>query len=80
MTTPLVSIVGAGPGDPSLISVRGLRRLSNADVIIHDHLVPRRLVQLASPEAEIIDVGAASPTKTSEQDAISILPRALEVR
>ena len=73
MTTPLVSIVGAGPGDPSLISVRGLRRLSNADVIIHDHLVPRRLVQLASPEAEIIDVGAASPTKTIEQDAISIL-------
>ncbi|HCH36967.1 MAG TPA: uroporphyrinogen-III C-methyltransferase, partial [Acidobacteria bacterium] len=73
MTKPFVSIVGAGPGDPSLITVRGLRHLSNADVVIHDHLVPRRLIQLASPEAEIIDVGAASLTKSVEQDAVSIL-------
>ncbi len=73
MTKPFVSIVGAGPGDPSLISVRGLRHLANADVVIHDHLIPRRLIQLASPEAEVIDVGAASLTKSVEQDAISIL-------
>ena len=73
MTKPFVSIVGAGPGDPSLITVRGLRHLSNADVVIHDHLVPRRLIQLASPEAEIIDVGATSLTKSVEQDAVSIL-------
>ena len=73
MTKPFVSIVGAGPGDHSLITVRGLRHLSNADVVIHDHLVPRRLIQLAAPEAEIIDVGAASLTKSVEQDAVSIL-------
>jgi len=73
VTKPFVSIVGAGPGDPSLISVRGLRHLANADVVIHDHLIPRRLIQLASPEAEVIDVGAASLTKSVEQDAISIL-------
>jgi uroporphyrinogen III methyltransferase/synthase len=50
-----------------------LRHLANADVVIHDHLIPRRLIQLASPEAEVIDVGAASLTKSVEQDAISIL-------
>ena len=70
---PQVFIVGAGPGDPSLISVRGQRYLSAADVVVHDHLVPRRILRLAPLDAEIIDVGAAAHTQSLEQDAISIL-------
>ena len=72
MKQPCVFIVGAGPGDPSLISVRGRRFLQAADVVIYDHRVQRRLLRLAKPGAERIDVGAAAP-KPLEQDAISLL-------
>ena len=72
MKQPCVFIVGAGPGDPSLISVRGRRFLQAADVVIYDHRVHRRLLRLAKPGAERIDVGAAAP-KPLEQDAISLL-------
>jgi uroporphyrinogen III methyltransferase / synthase len=67
-----VYIVGAGPGDPSLISVRGLRYLEQADVVVHDHKVDERLLRLAPKAAERIDVGAAAP-KPLDQDAISYL-------
>jgi uroporphyrinogen III methyltransferase/synthase len=72
MKQPGVFIVGAGPGDPSLISVRGRRFLQAADVVIYDHRVHGRLLRLAKPGAERIDVGAAAP-KPLEQDAISLL-------
>ena len=72
MDTPCVYIVGAGPGDPSLLSVRGRRYLQAADVIVYDHRVHPRLLRLAKPGAERIDVGAAAP-KPQEQDAISYL-------
>jgi uroporphyrinogen III methyltransferase / synthase len=72
MQQPCVFIVGAGPGDPSLISVRGRRYLQAADVVIYDHRVQARLLRLAKPGAERIDVGAAAP-KPLEQDAISLL-------
>ena len=67
-----VSIVGAGPGDPSLISVRGLRCLTRADVVVHDALIDSRLLRMARPEAERIDVGDAAPSE-AEQDAICLL-------
>jgi uroporphyrinogen III methyltransferase/synthase len=70
MTT--VYLVGAGPGDPSLISVRGMRRLSQADVVVHDHLVHPRLLRSAPANAERIDVGAAAP-QPLEQEAICLL-------
>lgn len=72
MNTPCVYIVGAGPGDPSLITVRGLRCLEAADVVIHDHRVAPRLLRQARPDAERIDVGAAAPHPL-EQDAICFL-------
>lgn len=53
----LVSLVGAGPGDPDLISVAGLNALRRADVIIHDRLIPRELLAEAPEGAELIDVG-----------------------
>ncbi len=72
MLKPGVYLVGAGPGDPGLISVRGLRYLAAADVVIYDHLIPPRLLRSARPGAELIDVGAAAP-QPLEQDAISLL-------
>jgi uroporphyrinogen III methyltransferase/synthase len=53
----MVSLVGAGPGDPQLITVKGLRRLREADVIVYDRLVPPALLREARPEAEMIFVG-----------------------
>jgi uroporphyrinogen III methyltransferase/synthase len=72
MTKPCVYIVGAGPGDPSLISARGRRYLEGADVIVYDHRVHTKLLRLSRPDAERIDVGAAAP-RPGDQDAISIL-------
>src|SRR5947207_5413762 len=68
----LVYIIGPGPGDPGLITVRGMRCLAAADVVIHDHVVPAKLLAHARPGAEKIDVGGAAP-QTMEQDAISLL-------
>src|SRR5687768_9894491 len=70
--SPSVFIVGAGPGDPGLISVRGLRRLESADVVVYDHQVHARLLRSARAEAEKIDVGPAAP-RPMDQDAISLL-------
>ena len=72
MKRPCVYLVGAGPGDPSLISVRGLRYLAAADVVVYDHLVQSRLLESARSDAELIDVGAAAP-QPLEQEAISYL-------
>ena len=67
-----VYLIGAGPGEPTLISVRGLRYLNTADVVVYDHLVHRRLLRSVRPDAERIDVGAAAP-QPLEQDAINFL-------
>jgi uroporphyrinogen III methyltransferase/synthase len=68
----IVYLIGAGPGDPGLITVRGLQCLMAADVVLYDHLVNPRLLRHARPEAEKIDVGVAAP-QTSDQDAICYL-------
>ena len=72
MNSSRVYIVGAGPGDPSLISVRGLRCLQSAGVVVFDHRVHSRLLRLAPASAERIDVGPAAP-KALDQDAICFL-------
>ncbi len=69
---PCVCIVGAGPGDPGLITWRGVRRLAAADVVLYDHRVHERLLRLARADAERIDVGPAAP-RAMQQDAISML-------
>src|SRR3954466_11566355 len=70
--SPCVFIVGAGPGDPGLISVRGQRHLEAADVVVYDHQVHWRLLRAPRADAEKIDAGAAAP-REQDQDAISLL-------
>jgi len=72
MKKPIVYLIGAGPGDPWLITVRGIRCLRQADVVIYDHLVHERLLRQARPGAEQIDVGPAAP-EPLEQEAICYL-------
>ncbi|MEM7781761.1 MAG: uroporphyrinogen-III C-methyltransferase [Planctomycetota bacterium] len=52
-----VYLVGAGPGDPELITVRGLRLIQHADTIVHDRLIPMELLKEARENANVIDVG-----------------------
>ncbi len=67
-----VHLVGAGPGDPDLLTVRALRLIQGADVIVHDRLADERIIALASPTAELIDVGKA-PGRATPQEMISAL-------
>jgi uroporphyrin-III C-methyltransferase len=57
-----VYLIGAGPGDPELITVKGLRLIKQADVIIYDRLIPTELLGEAKVGAELINAGKA-PTK-----------------
>ncbi len=68
-----VYLVGAGPGDPSLISVKGLECLRQADVIIYDRLLDERLLDSAPSEAERIYVGKAAGQHAREQREINQL-------
>jgi uroporphyrinogen III methyltransferase/synthase len=52
-----VYLVGAGPGDPGLITVRGAEVLARADVVVHDRLADPSLLEMAPPGAELVDVG-----------------------
>jgi uroporphyrinogen III methyltransferase / synthase len=53
----VVYLVGGGPGDPGLMTVRSLELLASADVILHDRLIPPGALDGADPDAELIDVG-----------------------
>src|SRR5665213_1545323 len=68
----IVYLIGAGPGDPGLITVRGMQCLAMADVVLYDHLVNPRLLKYARPDAETIDLGRAAP-QPLEQEAICYL-------
>ncbi len=65
-----VALVGAGPGDPGLLTRRGAELLSRADVVIYDRLVSRELLQLAPPGAELIDAGK-DPGGSARQSEIN---------
>jgi uroporphyrin-III C-methyltransferase len=72
-TTGTVHLVGAGPGDPGLITVRGLALLRSADVVVHDRLASPELLREARPGAELIDVGKGRGHVALEQEAIGAL-------
>ncbi len=68
----VVYLIGAGPGDPGLITLRGVQCLAAADVVLYDHLVHPRVLRYARADAEKIDVGLAAP-QPLEQEAICYL-------
>lgn len=68
-----VFLVGAGPGDPDLLTVKALRLIQNAEVILHDDLITPAILDLAGPNAEIVNVGKRCGTKIITQDEINAL-------
>jgi uroporphyrin-III C-methyltransferase len=69
----VVWLVGAGPGDPDLLTVKALRLLQGADVVVHDRLTPQPILDLARPGARLIDVGKRKSRHTLPQDGINQL-------
>lgn len=69
--TGFVSLVGAGPGAPDLLTLRGQRALQEADVILHDRLVPDSVVALARRDARRIAVGKSKGGHSASQDEIN---------
>jgi uroporphyrin-III C-methyltransferase len=70
---PFVSFVGAGPGDPELVTLKALRRLREAEVVIHDRLIPGSLLAEAPADTEIIDAGKAPGRHCMGQSQINWL-------
>lgn len=73
MNKGLVYLVGAGPGDPKLITVKGLEAIRKAQVIIYDRLAGRRLLAFARPGAELIYAGKSPDRHTLKQEEINRL-------
>jgi uroporphyrin-III C-methyltransferase len=68
-----VYLVGAGPGDPELLTVKALRLLRSADVVLYDDLVAPEILRLISPSADARNVGKRNGSKTIRQGEIDFL-------
>jgi uroporphyrin-III C-methyltransferase / precorrin-2 dehydrogenase / sirohydrochlorin ferrochelatase len=66
-----VALVGGGPGDPELITVRGRRLLAQADVVVADRLAPQELIAELAPHVEVIDAAKIPYGRSMAQDAIN---------
>ncbi|OJX81812.1 MAG: uroporphyrinogen-III C-methyltransferase [Magnetospirillum sp. 64-120] len=66
-----VWLVGAGPGDPGLLTALALHALSQADVVVHDALVDARIVALANPAAQVESMGKRGGQASPKQDQIT---------
>jgi len=66
-----VYLIGAGPGDPGLLTLRGAECLSRADVVLYDSLVNPQILQHASPDAELVNVGKHGRTRIWPQSEIN---------
>ncbi|MFC1604038.1 uroporphyrinogen-III C-methyltransferase [Planctomycetota bacterium] len=73
MSKGKIYLVGSGPGDVELITLKGYKLIRQADVILHDHLIPLELLQFAKPEAEVISVGKFASKHTMSQEQINAL-------
>src|SRR4051794_28856990 len=69
----VVYLVGAGPGDPGLMTTRSLELIVAADVIVHDRLIPRDSLAVAGPDAELIYVGKEPGAASVPQEGITDL-------
>ena len=68
-----VFLVGAGPGDPDLLTIKAARLIGRADVIVHDGLVSAEILALGSPDADYISVAKQRSRHSMPQDAINAL-------
>jgi uroporphyrin-III C-methyltransferase len=68
-----VYLVGGGPGDPELLTLKAARILGRADIVLHDALVSREVLQLVAADAELVDVGKRCGTKLLTQEEINAL-------
>lgn len=68
-----VYLIGAGPGDPELLTLRGQRLLQRAEVVLYDRLIPTRLLELCRREAELIYVGKQAKSHVVSQASIGEL-------
>ncbi|NQT54461.1 uroporphyrinogen-III C-methyltransferase [bacterium] len=73
MNGAFVSLVGSGPGDPGLITVKGMECIRAADVVVYDFLANPRLLDAARPDAEVIYVGKRGGQHTMKQEEINAL-------
>jgi uroporphyrinogen III methyltransferase/synthase len=73
MGTPIVYLIGAGPGDPGLMTVRGMECLAQADVVVYDYLANPRFLAGAREDAELIYVGKKGFTQHVTQEEINAL-------
>jgi uroporphyrin-III C-methyltransferase len=72
-----VFLVGAGPGDPELLTVKGLRLLQTAEAVLHDDLVSAEILRLIPPTAQLHNVGKRCGAKKISQEEINFLMAAL---
>src|SRR5512143_434840 len=68
-----VFLVGAGPGDPELLTIRAANLLRRANVVLHDALVPRAIIDLISPSARVIDIVKRCGQKLPSKEEINAL-------
>ncbi|MBR9758618.1 MAG: uroporphyrinogen-III C-methyltransferase [Algicola sp.] len=70
---PTLTVVGAGPGDPELITLKAIKALASADVVLYDALVNKSLLEYAAPSAELIFVGKRKGCYAYQQEQINEL-------
>jgi len=75
--TGKVYLVGAGPGDPELLTMKAVRLLASADAVLYDELVASEIVRLANPAARLHNVGKRCGSKKITQEEINFLMTAL---
>ena len=68
-----IYLVGAGPGDPDLLTLRAARLIEHAELIVHDGLVDRAILAMARPDAELVSVAKSRARHTLPQDEICAL-------
>lgn len=68
-----VALVGAGPGDPELLTIKALRHIQEADVVFHDRLISEEILNLVRKDAELISVGKQQGNHSVPQDQINEL-------
>jgi uroporphyrinogen III methyltransferase/synthase len=69
----VIYLVGSGPGDPGLFTIKGVERLKEADAVVYDRLAPETLLRHARPDAELVYVGKEPGRPTMSQERINAL-------